>query len=104
MTSASSWCFTWSMSVIAGTHVCLRAVRQKPIWDALADHGVTHMCGAPIVLNILSYAPKDIRRTLPVRTKVMTGGLPARMVLSWPQISENGLPKALPSEVRIPCR
>lgn len=47
MFHCNGWCFPWSMSVVAGTHVCLRQVRQKPIWDALADEGVTHLCGAP---------------------------------------------------------
>ena len=62
MFHCNGWCFPWSMSVVAGTHVCLRWVRQKAIWDALADHGVTHLCGAPIVMStILSTAPADQR-------------------------------------------
>ncbi len=62
MFHCNGWCFPWSMSVVAGTHVCLRQVRQKPIWDALADEGVTHLCGAPVVMStILNAADADKR-------------------------------------------
>ena len=47
----NSWCFPWSLSIVAGTHVCLRQVRAKAMYEALADHGVTHLCGAPIVMS-----------------------------------------------------
>ena len=53
MFHCNGWCFPWTLSAIAGTHVCLRQVRQKPIWDALADQKVTHLCGAPIVMSTL---------------------------------------------------
>ena len=62
MFHCNGWCFPWSISVVAGTHVCLRWVRQKPIWDALADEGVTHLCGAPVVMStILNAADTDKR-------------------------------------------
>ncbi|WP_428698448.1 acyl-CoA synthetase [Stappia sp.] len=62
MFHCNGWCFPWSISVVAGTHVCLRWVRQKPIWDALADEGVTHLCGAPVVMStILNAADADKR-------------------------------------------
>ncbi len=47
MFHCNGWCFPWTMSAIIGTHVCLRQVRAEPIWNALADEGVTHLCGAP---------------------------------------------------------
>ncbi|HUE47265.1 MAG TPA: AMP-binding protein, partial [Aestuariivirgaceae bacterium] len=50
MFHCNGWCFPWSISVANGTHVCLRQVRAKAIWQALAEHRVTHMCGAPIVM------------------------------------------------------
>ena len=63
MFHCNGWCFPWTISVLSGTHVCLRWVRQKPIWDALADDGVTHLCGAPIVMStILSADPADKRQ------------------------------------------
>ncbi|MCC5874557.1 MAG: acyl-CoA synthetase [Gammaproteobacteria bacterium] len=70
----NGWCFPWTLAAVAGTSVCLRAVREEPIFAALADHGVTHFCGAPIVLNTLANAPAEVRRELPRTVKVMTAG------------------------------
>ena len=53
MFHCNGWCFPWTMSAIIGTHVCLRHVRPGRIWDALSDHKVTHLCGAPIVMSII---------------------------------------------------
>lgn len=62
MFHCNGWCFPWTMSAISGTHVCLRWVRPKAMWDALADHRVTHLCGAPIVMStLLSAEPADKR-------------------------------------------
>jgi len=62
MFHCNGWCFPWSVVVNAGIHVCLRAVRAKPIYDAIADHGITHLCGAPIVMSILLQAGEDEKR------------------------------------------
>jgi len=62
MFHCNGWCFPWSLSMAAGVHVCLRAVRAKPIYDAIADHKVTHLSGAPIVMSILLQAGEDERR------------------------------------------
>jgi fatty-acyl-CoA synthase len=60
MFHCNGWCFPWSLSIIAGTHVTLRWVRPKAVWQALADHKVTHLCGAPIVMStILNASPED---------------------------------------------
>ena len=53
MFHCNGWCFPWTLAVQAGTHVCLRWVRAKAMYDAIADHGVTHLCGAPIVMSTL---------------------------------------------------
>jgi fatty-acyl-CoA synthase len=74
MFHCSGWTFTWAVTAAGGTHVCLRKVEPARIFAAIAEHRVTHMCGAPIVLNMLVHAPSDARRPLPVRTKVATGG------------------------------
>jgi 3-(methylthio)propionyl---CoA ligase len=74
MFHCSGWTFTWAVTAAAGTHVCLRKVEPKRIFDAIAEHGITHMCGAPIVLNMLVHAPAEAKRPLPLRTKVATGG------------------------------
>jgi fatty-acyl-CoA synthase len=62
MFHCNGWCFTWSLSMVAGLHVCLRAVRAKPMYDAIADHKVTHLCGAPIVMSVLLQAQENEKR------------------------------------------
>ncbi|HMA15407.1 MAG TPA: AMP-binding protein, partial [Kiloniellaceae bacterium] len=53
MFHCNGWCFPWTVTALAGTHVCLRQVRASAIYDAIAEHGVTHLCGAPIVMQLL---------------------------------------------------
>ncbi len=67
MFHCNGWCFPWSISIVAGTHVCLRYVRANAMYDALADHGVTHLCGAPIVMSTLLNAAGSEKRPLPTR-------------------------------------
>ena len=74
MFHCSGWTYTWAVTSVGGTHVCLRKVEPKRIFDLAAEHAVTHMCGAPIVLNMLVHAPAADKKSLPVRTKVATGG------------------------------
>ena len=62
MFHCNGWCFPWSLSVVAGTHVCLRQVRARTIYDLIADEGVTHLCGAPIVMATLLNAPEAEKR------------------------------------------
>ncbi|MBN7757849.1 acyl-CoA synthetase [Nitratireductor aquimarinus] len=62
MFHCNGWCFPWTLALTAGTHVCLRWVRAKPMYDAIADHGVTHLCGAPIVMSALLNAPDEEKR------------------------------------------
>ena len=50
MFHCNGWCFPWSLSTVAGTHICLRWVRAPAMYDAIADHKVTHLSGAPIVM------------------------------------------------------
>jgi fatty-acyl-CoA synthase len=74
MFHCSGWTYTWAVTAAAATHVCLRRIDPKRIFDLIAEHGVTHLCGAPIVLNTLIHAPDEVKRPLPTRPKVMTGG------------------------------
>jgi 3-(methylthio)propionyl---CoA ligase len=74
MFHCSGWTFTWAVTAAAGTHVCLRKVEPQRIFESIVENRVTHMCGAPIVLNMLVHAPADAKRPLPLRTKVATGG------------------------------
>ena len=62
MFHCNGWCFPWSLSAVAGTHVCLRWVRAKAMYDAIVEHRVTHLSGAPIVMaTLLNAAPEEKR-------------------------------------------
>ncbi len=76
MFHCNGWCFPWSISVVAGTHVCLRYVRAKAMYEALAEHGVTHLCGAPIVMSTLLNAPAEEKRPLPHTVQFFTAAAP----------------------------
>ncbi len=53
MFHCNGWCYTWAVTAVGGTHVCLRKVQAPAVLDRIRKHGVTHMCGAPVVLNML---------------------------------------------------
>ena len=74
MFHCNGWCFPWALAAAVGTSVCLRHVRAEAIYPALAEHGVDHFCGAPIVMNMLANASDELKalKTRPV--KVMTAG------------------------------
>ncbi|MGN6148161.1 MAG: acyl-CoA synthetase [Rhizomicrobium sp.] len=76
MFHCNGWCFPWSLSVVAGTHVCLRWVRAQAIYDAILEHKVTHMCGAPIVMSTLINAPDNERRQIPWTVQFITAAAP----------------------------
>jgi fatty-acyl-CoA synthase len=76
MFHCNGWCFTWTLALVAGTHVCLRWVRPKAMYDAIADHRVTHLCGAPIVMSTLLNAPADERRAISHRVNFNTAAAP----------------------------
>jgi len=76
MFHCNGWCFPWTLSVVAGTHVCLRAVRAPAMYDAIATHKVTHLCGAPIVMATLLNAPAHEKKPLPHVVEFMTAAAP----------------------------
>ncbi len=76
MFHCNGWCFPWSISVAAGTHVCLRAVRAAAMYDAIATHKVTHLCGAPIVMATLLNAPANDKMPLPHVVEFFTAAAP----------------------------
>ena len=76
MFHCNGWCFPWTLSVVAGTHVCLRAVRAAPIFDAIATQKVTHLCGAPIVMSTLLNAPPQEKKALPHVVEFVTAAAP----------------------------
>ncbi len=74
MFHCNGWCLPWTMAVVAGTSVCLRHVRVEPILEAIRDEKVSHFCGAPIVLNMINYAPAALKAGIGHTVKVMTAG------------------------------
>jgi fatty-acyl-CoA synthase len=76
MFHCNGWCFPWALSAVSGTHVCLRWVRAQPIFEAIAEHKVTHLCGAPIVMSTLLNARPEEKRPLPNRVEFVTAAAP----------------------------
>jgi fatty-acyl-CoA synthase len=76
MFHCNGWCFPWTLSLVAGTSVCLRRVSAKTIFDALVDHDVTHMCGAPIIMQFIIGAAPTERRPLKRTVEFMTAAAP----------------------------
>ena len=76
MFHCNGWCFPWAVTALAGTHVCLRKVEAGAIYTAIAEHGVSHMCGAPIVLGMIINASDAERRPFGQTVEVMTAAAP----------------------------
>jgi fatty-acyl-CoA synthase len=74
MFHCDGWTFTWAVTAALATHVCLRAVEPSRVFRSISDHGVSHMCGAPIVLNMLANAPAKSKVPLPQAVEIATGG------------------------------
>jgi fatty-acyl-CoA synthase len=71
MFHCNGWCFPWTVTALAGTHVCLRRVEAAAVYDAIERAGVTHLCGAPVVMNMLLNARNQ---PLPRPVNMMTAG------------------------------
>ncbi len=74
MFHCNGWTYPWAVSVVGGTHVCLRAVDPAQIFALIARHRVTHLCGAPIVLNMLAHSPQRPAKSFEPAVEVATGG------------------------------
>jgi fatty-acyl-CoA synthase len=74
MFHCNGWCFTWALTAVGATHVCLRAVDTEVIWEHLLGGGITHLAGAPTVMTMIAAsAPPGAPR---VSVSVQTGGSP----------------------------
>ncbi|MAA64910.1 MAG: acyl-CoA synthetase [Alteromonadaceae bacterium] len=82
MFHCNGWCFPWTITAFAGTHVCLRKVEPEKILQLIHDHDVTHMCGAPIVLNTLLGASAAAKAGIKNPVRAMTAGAapPAKVI------------------------
>lgn len=74
MFHCNGWCFPWTLALMAGTSVCLRAVRAEPIFKAIREEHVTNFCGAPIVMNMINNAPPELRNGISHKVKAMVAG------------------------------
>jgi 3-(methylthio)propionyl---CoA ligase len=74
MFHCNGWTYTWAVTAAGATHVCLRRVEPALIFAAIREHGVTHLCGAPIVLNLLVHAPAQVKVKFDRVVEVATGG------------------------------
>ena len=70
----NGWCFPWAMTAVAGTSVCLRQVEAGAILRLIKDEGVTHLCGAPVVMNMLANADEGLKQGVTKKVRCMTAG------------------------------
>uniref|UniRef100_A0A6N2MMT4 AMP-dependent synthetase/ligase domain-containing protein n=1 Tax=Salix viminalis TaxID=40686 RepID=A0A6N2MMT4_SALVM len=70
----NGWSYPWGLAAVGGTSICLRRVEAPTIYSLIKRHGVTHMCGAPVVLNMLTNSPMAERLRNPVQ--ILTAGAP----------------------------
>ncbi|GLJ30122.1 hypothetical protein SUGI_0595780 [Cryptomeria japonica] len=76
MFHSKGWCFPWALAAIGGINICLRKFNAKIIFDSIADHNVTHLCGAPVMLSMMANAAPFETRPLPGRVDIITSGAP----------------------------
>ena len=76
MFHCNGWCYTWGIAAVAGTHVCLRRVDARSIYRAIANYRVTHLCGAPIVMQMIVNARDDERTDFNHQVEFMTAAAP----------------------------
>ena len=89
MFHCNGWCFPWTMAALGGTNVCLRRVDAAAMLGAMDRHGVTHLCGAPVVMGLLLNAPGARPRS--PRVRMMTAGAaPPAAVLEGMDRLRNG--------------
>jgi fatty-acyl-CoA synthase len=74
MFHCNGWCFPWTIAALNGTSVSLRAVRADDIFNLIREHGVTHMCGAPIVMSLMANAPAELKSGIEHSINFMTAG------------------------------
>jgi fatty-acyl-CoA synthase len=74
MFHCNGWTYPWAVTAAAAIHVCLRKVDPALVFPLIKEHGVTHLCGAPIVLNLLIHAPSVAKVAFDHRVEVATGG------------------------------
>ncbi|KAM3714686.1 hypothetical protein ACB098_01G356500 [Castanea mollissima] len=108
MFRCNGWCFPWAVAALGGTNICLRStLTAKLIFDAILVHKVTHLCGAPIILNILA---ESLARPLPFKVEIIVAGPlpPPQVVTKVIELGFNvshgyGMTEALGPAIVTPC-
>lgn len=82
MFHCNGWCYPWTITALAGVHVFLRRVDPQKILALIHEHQVTHLCGAPIVLNALVNMPESAKTAIdhPVNAMVAGAAPPAKVI------------------------
>lgn len=82
MFHCNGWCYPWTVTALAGTHVFLRRVDPQKILNLIREHRVSHLCGAPIVLNALVNVPDADKAAIghPVQAMVAGAAPPAKVI------------------------
>ncbi|MBR62000.1 MAG: acyl-CoA synthetase [Dehalococcoidia bacterium] len=75
MFHCNGWCFTWGVTAVGGTHICLRKAEPKTIFDLISKEAITHMCGAPTILTSM-YSSKESKKANIQNLNIMTAGAP----------------------------
>ncbi|MEM9146930.1 MAG: acyl-CoA synthetase [Pseudomonadota bacterium] len=81
MFHCNGWCFPWTITALGGTHVCLRRIEGAAILQAIAEQGITHLCGAPIVMGMMLEAGGDAPRWSQAVSMMTAGAAPPAAVL-----------------------
>ena len=76
MFHCNGWCFPWAIAAVGGTNICLRTVTANAIYEAIENHTVDHICGAPVILGMIVNATAEERRPFHHTVEVMTAGAP----------------------------
>ena len=76
MFHCNGWCFAWTLAALGGTSVCLRRVETAAMYEAIATHDVTHLCGAPIVMQLLLDGSEAQQASFAHEVKMMTAAAP----------------------------
>ena len=74
MFHCNGWTYTWAVTAVAGTHVCLRRIDPAVIFSLIKERRITHMCGAPVVLGMLIHAPEEAKQKWDHTVEIATGG------------------------------
>jgi fatty-acyl-CoA synthase len=91
MFHCNGWCYTWAVTAVGGTHVCLRRVDPPLVFRLIGEHRVTHMCGAPTVLTMLIQTPPGQRAAFEQVVQIQTGGAspPAKVIRAMNEMGFN---------------